>query len=413
MARGAGVSDLEGNRSRYRDVYAALKTHGVTITARRFRRFILVVIALSSWQWILRQGSIKFSTRTRNPTASLSARPGVTSNYFGDVTSGHGDVIGRQTRQRCDRIFSLLHRHYDWAGGESADPADSCAAPSIPDWQASRCLHEAAARRRRPSRIVFVGDSRNRILYNHLRQRLQLEDVRCQPRNATDAPSDTQRPLCTDPGNGAPYPDICLEIFYLAGQRNHLDKLRCSQQARGPLLSAEFWWRSHIKEAFVSRLEALRDECASPQGCADLVVLDAGMWYAGRKVSGSHNSGARTRATLEFQNQLPRLEPALSALSALTRVVWKLEEPVSEMFSKSHEQSTFNVLHSLLHELQARNVCLQLRKVRHKTFIPVRGECYDETHVGKTLLAYYSNHVINFLCQDTPALQATNSCCRR
>ncbi|XP_037069532.1 uncharacterized protein LOC119090912 [Pollicipes pollicipes] len=101
------------------------------------------------------------------------------------------------------------------------------------------------------------------------------------------------------------------------------------------------------------------------------------------------------------------------------------------MFSKSYEQATFNVLHSLLHELQDRvpalvvwssmlpesanfqqNVCLELKKVAH-VFLAFRRECNDITHVGETLQAYYSNHVINVLCQNTPALKLTNSCCRR
>ena len=215
----------------------------------------------------------------------------------------------------CLRILrlssSLLDCHVDRHAG--AVP-NACRSGALDVDQARSCLRRRAARLRRPARLVFVGDSRSRILQEQLQTFLQLgngtepEDVL--PEDVPPGPLHNHQLYTTR--------DLCLKQ----------DKF-CSHLVGNELLQVDFWRRPYLHSLFEQKLWTLVAQCRTePPNCPDLVVLNGGMWYLRMFQLIKSIISSPMAGTLMMREHVGAIRTVLTELVKEVTVVWRLEESV-------------------------------------------------------------------------------------
>ncbi|XP_043198777.1 uncharacterized protein LOC122368666 [Amphibalanus amphitrite] len=274
---------------------------------------------------------------------------------------------------------------------------------------ARRCL-----RRQGVSRVLFIGHSRLRQVFERMSAHLRLPPVtRLDARRAALSAA-TFRDLPLQPGwvHFATANSTCLEVWPKPNADGYDGPPRawCSLAAAAPGLTLEFRWRFALK-GFLSTLAELSSACAAAGDCVDVLLLTQGLHYL---VSGSFSSTSAV-----YAETLRRAAALLKPMTARgTRVVWMLEQPSNTR--NKHDAEGMNddmtVLAPLaresLLELDGRGVWVWsshlkivtdflMRSCRAKMYETAADEkvCDDEIyHVNNASLDRMSDEVMDFMC---------------
>ena len=284
-------------------------------------------------------------------------------------------------------------------------------------------LRQRAAATGRPTQLAFIGDSRGRIIYSRIIERLGLEIYR--------RSSDQPLPGAPAASNLTGAPANCTEAFpQLLSSEKRLDapltrRLPCSRRAGDQSLQMHFWYRPYTTRSFDTRAATIIELCSSqPETCPALVILNAGAWYA-RRFSLTLRATAADWV-LHFRRDLAGRRATLRRLAAATNVVWKLEDPI---FMREVEGTRPDVMTSVLLVMQAltyaeaarvpgltvwssalpesgryeRRMCgsWPRRPGEPKRYAAAGGtdDCRDPYHVGRDVLDGQTDAIFDYLYQ--------------
>ena len=203
----------------------------------------------------------------------------------------------------CSRVYRLSSVSYRLE--ETWPDVAGCVPPLLTPPLLRRCVAARARRRRRPTSILLLGDSRIRLLYQHLADEL---GVPTPPVNTTNADPYWKNGIRWD-NSPERWCQVCPWHC-------------CPRAAADAGVSLRFEWRPFWTEAMVAELETAAERCERGRDdCPDLVVLNGALWYATSQLN-NHIS----QMTFLLRRQLARAAAALTRLASLTRTVWKLDE---------------------------------------------------------------------------------------
>ena len=333
-----------------------------------------------------------------------------------DFTDTWSQRLGRRRDERwqqCRRVLQMGETQFSWEqdGGRSR-----CRRRQWPVADLQLGLRRLAELRGRSARLVFLGDSRVRIIYEILAQKLQLK-----PHDSSNMtilysefflPKKLQRAVPEYEGSREKLPGGCVELNLV----NRVSS-QCSRVAADDTLRSEFWWRPHINARFRERLDMLLADCAADR-CPDVVVVDSGAWYA--KMGGNFPGDSSVARTRLFIEESAALRDRIARLAASTRVIWKLDEqfmPEAVWRRKENVTRMMMVYSSVIYETAMHvpdldiwssgvvdsmqfyhEVCLPHRELLKKNgYNPVRHECMDPMHVGKTVRWRLAQTLFNVL----------------
>ena len=177
----------------------------------------------------------------------------------------------------CRDVFRLTRRHYRW-DRDWAAPGGCLLRPLQPSVVSDRLRLRATANGR-PTQLVLIGDSRARIIYSRIIERLGLQVGQRR----------SDEPLLGAPAasNLTGAPARCLEAFNMllgTGPGAPLTPHRsCSLRSGDESLQMHFWYRPYLMRSFDATAASLAAHCDSqPVTCPALVVFNTGAWYARR-----------------------------------------------------------------------------------------------------------------------------------
>ncbi|XP_043197503.1 uncharacterized protein LOC122367989 [Amphibalanus amphitrite] len=258
----------------------------------------------------------------------------------------------------------------------------------------------------RAANVVFIGDSRVYGLQSTLMKKLNMR-----PANFSNVPlfysgifysKEELRRAIPSSEKLSDLRSGCTEakIYAPPGAGG---RARCSLAGETATLRGTSWWRPFLQRRFGERLDALLAECEVGR-CADLVVLSSGPWYV---TAERYPGEGVTRRVVRFIADLAAQRARIARLAAATKVVWKDNEPFMPEIAygrKWHITRSLMVLSAVVHEAASRvprlsvwtsgvaevtqfyhSVCVTHRSNFSAVTGPVRGECRDPMHVGKTL----------------------------
>ncbi|XP_037078846.1 uncharacterized protein LOC119099859 isoform X2 [Pollicipes pollicipes] len=345
--------------------------------------------------------------RSTLPDRQVAAKAHNTSAYF-----------------TCLDVFRLSAYRYRWEPAR----ADFCTSRTLSPQQVRRCVEAGPGVR--PMRVVFMGDSRLRQLFASTLRRLQLPMLN----------RSVELPLGHDPHyaslNMTKAPDNCFEIFKLSmpfeGEKKPRKLFFCSHRGGTHWLRLDYLWRVYMSRSFRRSVDQMVDACIRhPAACPRLVLLGSGLWYA-RRFAITETASAADWA-LRFRRDLAALLPHLRRLAAVTRVVWKLDEPQFKEEAGWGKPGIvmpgLGLTHALVYSMTAgianvtvwssmvpesidffRSVCWLGRQQPNFNTYPLFAECQDMHHVGATLLDRHVTQLFNFLCRGSDALSPGNCC---
>ena len=368
-------------------------------------------------------------------------------HYFGDDWSHGRAHVGRnpsagwdrpenqpedrpenQRWRQCRRVLRMSETRFFWEWDVDQRRCRKTQR-SVVDLQED--LRQLMKLRGRRARLVFLGDSRIRILYESLEERLNLK-----PHNSSSLPivyseiyhrkEELQRSVPSHESLPE-LPAGCVEANVV-----RLKPLRvfCSRMATSDTLDIEFLWRPYLEDRFRRTLDRLISDCETDT-CPDIVAIDSGAWYA--KIPPLYPGDLAVARTLRFIEELAALEDRIRRLSSLTRVIWKLDEqfmPEVAWERKMDVTGRMMVLSSVMYESAMRvpqltvwssgvvdsmqfyhEVCRPHRQtLRASEQDPVRYECLDPMHVGNTVRWKWAQSLFNVLFLNT-ATPASDHCC--
>ncbi|KAF0311368.1 hypothetical protein FJT64_017821 [Amphibalanus amphitrite] len=235
----------------------------------------------------------------------------------------------------CRHVYRLGSVRYR----EEAAPStgDTCLPPPLTGPLLRRCVERRARRRRRPTSILLLGDSRLRNLYQHLAQELDVPTP----------PEDSER-----------YPDWQRGIHWTNSPERWCRVCPwhcCPRAAAAAGASLRFEWRPFWTDATVTELEAAAESCESGhRDCPDLVLVNGALWYMKAMLKVNAWSGDTAQLLLLLRAQLARAAAALTRLAFVTRTIWKLDEGTpSDVHLMLHSASPAEipVVHSLVYDV--------------------------------------------------------------
>ena len=327
----------------------------------------------------------------------------------------------------CERVLRLSTFRHRWEEPRAAAVA-SCTGRLLSGHQVRRCVEPPPGQ---PApRVVFVGDSRLRNIFERALHRLGLplanrsepiplsHDPYFSSQNMTAAPADCQEvfKVPMSPGPGQPP----QKLFF------------CSRAGGGRWLWLEHRWRVYLSRSYLATVSELADECdRRPARCPRLVVLDSGLWYA-RRFALTESAPAADWAA-RYRRDLAALLPSLRRLAAATQVLWKIDEP---QFREETEGRKPGVIMGTLAAIQAavysqtagvanltvwsamlpdtlfyfRNVCWLGRQQPGFQATPQFAQCANMHHVGAQLLDRHVTQLFNWLCRGSPELRPGDCC---
>ena len=328
----------------------------------------------------------------------------------------------------CERVLRLTSFRHRWESPATAAVA-SCTGRRLSGDQVRRCLEPPPGR---PApRIVFVGDSRLRNIFERTLHRLGLplanrsepiplgHDPYFSSQNMTEAPAD------------------CQEVFKVPMQlergRAPQKLFFCSRAGGGRWLWLEHRWRVYLSRSFRATVSELADECERRPvgGCPRLVVLDSGLWYA-RRFALTEGAPAADWAA-RYRRDLAALLTPLRRLAAATHVLWKIDEP---QFREETEGRKPGVVMAALSAIQAavysqtagianltvwsamlpdtlfyyRSVCWLGRQQPRFPETPQFAQCANMHHVGAQLLDRHVTQLFNWLCRGSAGFSSGDCC---
>ncbi|XP_043202373.1 uncharacterized protein LOC122370651 isoform X2 [Amphibalanus amphitrite] len=331
--------------------------------------------------------------------------------------SGAASVGNSTAGDRCLRLFSLSESRMFWEE-PSQDWPGSCRGSGLPASESTTCLTKLRERRGRPSLVMFIGDSRARIIFmklydtlEHLNKRDIVQDDFKEKPNAT----------FLDHGKRV----RCLHVF-----RNRLSRFSCYMEASSDLVHATFHWTPFLSAGYAERLAVVERDCREGTACPDLIVLTLGMWYA-KKTSGCQRLGTMG-CPLQLRDELDRLVPVLQTLSQRIQVVYRIDGP--DFLDGEGVKSSFNddilAVTAIVTETLRRKVpqvqlwtsslaetirfqhtfCRQLAASQLLLKVKNRHECMDSNHVGDTVRLSAVGAILRYLCRDVERHPAGHCC---
>ena len=281
------------------------------------------------------------------------------------------------------------------------------------------------------SRLVFIGDSRIRNIFQRVLHRLDL------PVTNRSEPI----PVGHDPHfvrlNMTVAPPHCQEVYKLtirpAGEQTSRRMFFCSSSGGGDWLRLEQRWRPYLSRSYLAEVSELAAGCeARPARCPRLVVFGSGLWYALR-FSLTESAPAADWAC-RYRQQLDALLPSLRRLAAATQVLWKLDEPQFREETQGTKSdilmATLTAIHAAVYTQTAgianltvwsamlpdtiffhRSVCWLGRQRAGSRQAPLSDQCANMHHVGAQLLDRHVTQLFNWLCRGSAEFQP-GDCCR-
>ena len=332
----------------------------------------------------------------------------------------HGISDGEHRWQRCGRVLKTSQVHFSWEGRH--DGRQRCRKRYRSPEQVELDLSRLAQLRGRDVRIVFLGDSRIRVLHEWLAKRLELHQPPAN-RSLHYAPylysEELLRQYVPSAEKVPPeqLPAGCVEANLLTAT----PLVRCSLLATGARLRSEFWWRPYLDDRFAERLDQLLAECAAGR-CPDVTVLDAGTWSSVVYASSPLAEHPAPRRVALFAAALAGLQERLRRLAAVTRLLWKVDEPFTPEVAlgrKYNRTGGMMVTTAAVYQTLQRvpgvtlwstgitewlqfyhGVCRpHWQLLRDTVFDSVRFECSDPMHVGSTVRWKLLQSLFNVLFQ--------------
>ena len=349
---------------------------------------------------------------------------------FTDVSAGEDVSRSFDSWQQCQRVLQLSQVRFSWEGRQQQG-RHRCKKRYRSPEELEIQLRELARLRGRRARVVFLGDSRIRVLHEWLVKQLDLTPSRA---NATlhYAPHLFSEGLlrAAAPDVGSIPSDQLLPGCVEAHVTKPTPVTRCSLLATGDHLSSEFWWRPYPDEGFVERLDWLLAECASGR-CPDVTVLDGGTW-PGVIYRPALGHRAPVRVAM-FAADLARLGDRLRQLSAATRLLWKTDEPFTPEASTDHKSNRTQamlVTTAAVYQTARRIPGMALwtagitewlqfyhgvchphrRQLRDSPSAGVRHECLDPMHLGSTVRWKLLQSLLNVVLLDERAAPGEFCC---
>ena len=176
------------------------------------------------------------------------------------------------------------------AGGSSTSPRrgcfgsrrlvspTTCLGSGLPPTHSIPCLTRLRQRLGRPAHVMFIGDSRARILFMKVRETLKLlwrrhilHDAYHTPKNATFV-EHGRRMRCPS----------STPMFH----KTKFLKSVCYLEVLSDLVRANFYWAPYVSVGYADRLKAVDEDCRNGLACPDLIIMTLGMWYAKMTVDG-------------------------------------------------------------------------------------------------------------------------------
>ena len=216
-----------------------------------------------------------------------------------------------------------------WERPSSASPT-ACLGSGLPPKQSTPCLTELRRRLGRPAHVVFIGDSRARILFMEVRESLKLlwrrhilhDDFHTEA-NATFVER-SRRLRC-------PHSTVMFHGTKFL-------KSVCYLEVLSDVMRASFYWAPYVAVGYADRLAVVDEDCRNGLACPDLIVMTLGMWYA--KWSIGKRKVPKPDRVYHFQDELKTLVPVLRNLSYHTQLVYRLDGP--DFMEGYGNKSTFN-----------------------------------------------------------------------
>ncbi|XP_043234343.1 uncharacterized protein LOC122387848 [Amphibalanus amphitrite] len=369
-------------------------------------RWLLVAFA-NTRRWLLALFAVGAITLVLNQIwiPPSAVRPRTLRPDFLRNGNHHGPRSNEQLRwQECQKVLSISRNHFSWEEGGRHGCCKKTHR-SVEELLEGMKTLQRSRTGDKDVNIVFIGDSRIRILQETMMKKLKLK-----PDNPAKVPifykpifySEEELRHAVPPQEKQPgLQPGCLEANVIALDPS---KIRCTLGASGDSFRSEFWWRPYLQERFRERLDWLLAECEAGQ-CPDVVVLNSGPWYA--RIKRFPGDLATTRA-IQFIADLATQKSKIARLASSTRVLWKIDEPYMPEAVYEHKMNmtrAMMVLSSVVYEAAARipqfsvwssgmveatqfyhGVCVAHRKLLKRSLHdPVRYECLDPMHVGETV----------------------------
>ena len=235
---------------------------------------------------------------------------------LGDRVPAPATIGSERSRVSCRRLFRLAESRMFWERA-SRDSPTACLGTGLPPKHAVPCLTRLRRRRGRPAFVMFIGDSRARIIFMKLRESLKLlwrryvlHDAYQTSRNATFLERGVRRP--------------CQHSTPMFHGTRYL-RWVCFLEVLSDLVRATFYWAPYVSVGYVERLQAVEEDCRNGLACPDLIVMTLGMWYA--KMAIDRSQLARPERSLFFRDELEKLVPVLRNLSTHSQLVYRVDGP--------------------------------------------------------------------------------------
>ncbi|XP_043236718.1 uncharacterized protein LOC122389092 [Amphibalanus amphitrite] len=329
-------------------------------------------------------------------------------------------IDGERSRVACRRLFRLSQSRMYWEN-PSQDSPTSCLGSGLPPKQSIPCLTRLRERRGRPAYVMFIGDSRARIIFMKIRETLKLlwrryilHDTYQSSKNATfwERGRRLRCPHATPMFHGTKY-------------------LRwvCHLEVLSDLVRASFFWAPYVGAGYAERLAVVEEDCRSGRPCPDLIVMTLGMWYAKMAIDRPHLT--RPERPLHFQADLESLVPVLRNLSIHSQLVYRVDGPdfMDGYGNKSVVNGAILTINAMATETLRKvpglqlwssslaetirfqhSVCLQLAAIHTPVLGRHRDQCLDENHVAETVRLSAAAAIVRYLCRDTEPHPAGHCC---
>ena len=348
---------------------------------------------------------------------TLLSSPGLLTHNGRQFGGQFGHRLHAQRQwQECRKVLSISGNRFNW---EQEDGQSRCKKTyrSVDEMQQGMQKLRQLTPSGRQVKLVFIGDSRIRILHESLTQRLSLkpDNLRSVPIFYEDlffSREELQRAI-PPREKLADLQEGCLEAHILHKERN---MIRCTLGAGDDTLRSEFWWRPYLKEQFGQRLDWLLAECAQGR-CPNLVVMDSGPWYAKVTRFAGDNTSKRT---VQFIADLAIMREKIARLAATTKLLWKMDEPYMPDLVYGRKMNVTRgmmVLSSVVYDTAVRipelnlwtsdmvestwfyhQVCLAHRKELIDTpNSQIRQGCFDPMHAGEAVRWKMLQSIFNVL----------------
>lgn len=202
-----------------------------------------------------------------------------------------------------------LARAVDRANGDDTEP---CIVPELTDAETRDCFQRRARKLGRPVSIVFMGDSRARVLFETLAEVFKL---------AFKAVFKARDKM--------PYlPEASPDEWCSLGS--------CPYHASSHFVDIRHEWYPFFNKFMLSALSNLTEGCESGGGggqrCPDALVVNSAVWYSTR-TPGLRPLRAET-VVLMYRLHMQQSQTALRRASQLTPTYWKLNEPIFSDFAR-------------------------------------------------------------------------------